>query len=246
MPSREELVQPFLAKVRSKADAGSVASGVIAPWRTISGSRLFGTLPSSLKMKVSVPSGALYCPGRPYAAARATVKVAAGELRLRGCDFGAARWSRPSDQLGLMSLRGLRAFLACLSTLLAKAHALCELGARLGVVRGDHRVVGRQPPMLPVLLRSHVVAGAQVALQGLVLLAVEQRDQVIAGDRLLDRDGRLPPRRLCRGRGADGPQGRMDFADQRRKLDRRNGVVAHVGGDDLRGEFDEIAVVGRV
>ena len=39
--------------------------------RTISGSRLFGTLPSSLKMKVSVPSGALYCPGRPYAAARA-------------------------------------------------------------------------------------------------------------------------------------------------------------------------------
>src|SRR5215208_5754161 len=102
MPSRQDLVQPFLAKVRSKADAGSVASGVIAPWRTISGSRLFGTLPSSLKMKVSVPSGALYCPGRPYAAARAiaasvqedrkgnaqaTVKVAAGELRLRGWDF---------------------------------------------------------------------------------------------------------------------------------------------------------------
>src|SRR5215203_372630 len=99
MPSRQDLVQPFLAKVRSKADAGSVASGVIAPSRTISGSRLFGTLPSSLKMKVSVPSGALYCPGRPYAAARAiaasvqedrkgnaqaTVKVAAGELRLRG------------------------------------------------------------------------------------------------------------------------------------------------------------------
>ena len=71
MPSRQELVQPFLAKVRSKADAGSVASGVIAPWRTISGSRLFGTEPSSWKMKVSVPSGALYCPGRPYAAARA-------------------------------------------------------------------------------------------------------------------------------------------------------------------------------
>src|SRR5829696_1019308 len=71
MPSRQDLVQPFLAKVRSKADAGSVASGVIAPWRTISGSGLFGTVPSSWKMKVSVPSGALYCPGRPYATARA-------------------------------------------------------------------------------------------------------------------------------------------------------------------------------
>src|SRR5215218_9577931 len=79
-----------------------------------------------------------------------------------------------------MRLRALRAFLACrLATLLAEAHALCELGTRLGVVRGDHRVVGGQPPMLPVLLGSHVVAGAQVALQGLVLLAVEQQDPVI-------------------------------------------------------------------
>src|SRR3954464_5748714 len=105
MPSRQDLVQPFLAKVRSKAEAGSVASGVIAPWRTITGSRLFGALPSSLKMKVSVPSGALYCPGRPYAAARAIAAsvqedrrvtrkapqrsrqwAATSELRLPSCD----------------------------------------------------------------------------------------------------------------------------------------------------------------
>ena len=134
------------------------------------------------------------------------------------CDFGAARWSRPSDQLGRMSLRALRAFLACVSPLLAKAHAL--LRARNAPWRSSGRPSGsrRAAPVLPVLLGGHVVAGAQVALQGLVLLAVEQRDQVVAGDGLLDRDGRLAPWRLCRGRGADGSERRMDFADQRRKL----------------------------
>src|SRR5215212_1098525 len=102
--------------------------------------------------------------------AQGAVKVAAGESRLRGCDFQGGSGEPPIRSARPGRLRALRALLSRrLSTLLAKAHALCELGARLGVVRGDHRIVGGQPPMLPVLLRSHVVAGAQVALQGLVL-----------------------------------------------------------------------------
>jgi hypothetical protein len=53
------LVQPFLAKVRSKLFGGSLASGVMAPWRMTSGSALLGIRPSSWNVKTWVPSGAL-------------------------------------------------------------------------------------------------------------------------------------------------------------------------------------------
>src|SRR5215207_6053716 len=80
---------------------------------------------------------------------------------------------------------------AALLALLAEPHGLGQLRARGGVVRGHHGVVAWQAEILAVLLGGHVVARAQVALEALVLLPVEQADQEVRGDRLFYRDGRL-------------------------------------------------------
>ena len=103
--------------------------------------------------------------------------------------------------------------------LLAEAHLLRELRTRDRVVRRDHRIVDRQPPFLAVLLRRHVVLGAQMALQRLEAFAVLQADQIFGCHRLLYRHrglGRLE-RRL--DRPLDDPQQRrMNLADQVREF----------------------------
>src|SRR4051794_6489879 len=71
----------------------------------------------------------------------------------------------------------------------AEADLLREAGALLRVGRGDHRVVVGQAPPLAVLLGRHVVAGLEMPLEHLQLLAVLEADDVIRHHRLLDRHG---------------------------------------------------------
>src|SRR5712691_13064317 len=82
------------------------------------------------------------------------------------------------------------------TALLAQSHLLGEVGAGSRVVRRHHRVIRRQPPFLAVLLRRHVVLGAQVALERLEFLSVLETNDMVGRDRLLDRYGGL--RRLGR------------------------------------------------
>jgi hypothetical protein len=64
-----------------------------------------------------------------------------------------------------------------------------ELRALLGVARGDYRVVGGQAVALPVAARVQAV-GAQVALERLVGLAVDEAGDAVVSDRLADLSGR--------------------------------------------------------
>src|SRR3546814_9093956 len=61
----------------------------------------------------------------------------------------------------------------------AEADLLRELAALLGIIWRDHGIVGRQPPLRPVLVRGHLIVGHQVAFQHFELLAVLQTDDVI-------------------------------------------------------------------
>ena len=62
-------------------------------------------------------------------------------------------------------------------------HGLGQPGANGGVVRGDHRVVRRQTPLLAILRRRQI-KGSEVPLQRLELLAVLQTHDVIGCNRL--------------------------------------------------------------
>src|SRR5581483_2392013 len=59
------------------------------------------------------------------------------------------------------SLRAVRP----LAPALAEAHALGEVGARRGVVRGDHGIVVRKAPLLAVFFRRKVVMRPQMPLE---------------------------------------------------------------------------------
>src|SRR5512144_2013132 len=63
----------------------------------------------------------------------------------------------------------------------AQPDLLRELRPPLGVSRRDHRIVGGQTPLRPVLVRRHVVGRPQVTFQHLQFLAVFQADDVVAG-----------------------------------------------------------------
>src|SRR5262249_52739069 len=67
----------------------------------------------------------------------------------------------------------------------AEADLLREGGALGGVVRRHHWVIGRQAPLLAILLRCQAVGRAQVALQHLQLLTILQADNVVVMHGLL-------------------------------------------------------------
>src|SRR3974390_1545913 len=126
--------------------------------------------------------------------------------------------------------------------LLTQAHLLGELRTRRGVVRRDHRIVGRQIPFLAVGLRRHAVLRAQVALERFELLAVFEADDVVGRDRALDRHcglGRLRRRLAVAARHPR--ERRVHLADQRRQVAGRDAVVADIGRDDLGGQRDVVA-----
>src|SRR5690606_24024527 len=92
-------------------------------------------------------------------------------------------------------------------------------------------------PPAAVVLGTHVVARAQVALQHLQLLTVLETDDVVVLNRLVDRHRGLGPLlRLGRLRLAEPFEGMMDGPDQVRDGVDRHIVAADVGGDDFRAE----------
>src|SRR3954464_6772859 len=60
------------------------------------------------------------------------------------------------------SSRRSRSGLCGALALLPEPHGLGELGARLRVIRGDHRVIARKVPFCTILLGGHPVGRAQV------------------------------------------------------------------------------------
>lgn len=93
----------------------------------------------------------------------------------------------------LTRLRQVRLFQA--SQPLAEAELLCEARAVVGVIWCHHGVAGGQPPLLPVFLRCHAVAGLQVPLEHLQLHPILQADDVVWEHRFADRYGRRRRRR---------------------------------------------------
>ena len=93
-------------------------------------------------------------------------------------------------------LREARPFRSRASPPPAEADLLRDTRAVAGVIRCHHGIVGRQPPLLPILLRCHSVVGLQVPLEHLQLLPVLQADDVVREHRFADRHGRRQ-RRWC-------------------------------------------------
>src|SRR5215216_4519649 len=123
-------------------------------------------------------------------------------------------------------------------TLLTKAHGLREFRTRLGVVRSHHRIIRREIPIRAVFLRRHLVAGTKVSLERFVLFPVEERDQVVARDRLLDGYGWFAPWRLRRLRLTDVVQCCMNRTYKRGKITSRDRVVTYIGANDFGGHQD--------
>src|ERR1019366_5178804 len=84
---------------------------------------------------------------------------------------------------GLLARRGVLA-------LLTKPRALCHFRSRRRVVGRDHRIIGRQAPLGPVLIRRHAER-RQVPAQRLEFLAVVQTHKEIWRDRFTNGDRRF-------------------------------------------------------
>src|SRR4051812_6409176 len=89
-------------------------------------------------------------------------------------------------------------------SLLPEADLHGEPRARRRIIGRYHGIVARQAPFLAILLGRQIVARAQVALERLEFLAVLEADDVVGGDRLLDRD-------RSRGLAGHGPVTIGDF-----------------------------------
>ena len=65
------------------------------------------------------------------------------------------------------------------AALLTEPHLLGELRARGGIVRRNHRIVGRQAPLGAIVFRRHLIMRHQVPLQHFQFLTVLKADDVI-------------------------------------------------------------------
>ena len=132
----------------------------------------------------------------------------------------------------------------------AQAQVLGEFRSLRRIGRRHQRVVARQAPFRPIVGRRHTEAG-QIALHRLHLPPVLHADDVLVGDRLPDRHGGLG--RL--GSDLSGLHGLAEILerlvhglDQPRQLSGLDGVLCHVGGDDLGcdlGQRGQVFVVGH-
>src|SRR4051794_27444045 len=164
-------------------------------------------------------------------------KIARAELAA----FIPRRMKKPPKSGGFFSMEAASRSGPAFPTLLAEAHLLRQVRAGLGVIGRDHRVVGREAPLLAILLGRHVILRAQVALEGLELLSILKTDDVIRRNRLLHRNGgfRSLGRRLDAA-SRNPHKRRVDIADQRWQVAGRNRGVADVCRDDVRGKLDVI------
>jgi hypothetical protein len=71
------------------------------------------------------------------------------------------------------------------SPLFPEPHLLGEPRTRRRIVGRDYRVISRSVPLRAILIRRHLVLGAQVALQRFELLSVFQTDEVFGGDQAI-------------------------------------------------------------
>ena len=79
-----------------------------------------------------------------------------------------------------------------------------------------------------------------MTLEGFELLSVLETDDVVGGDRFLQRHGRLERLGGSFAASARYPcEGAMDLVDQRRKILGRYGVVADISRDNRRRQLDE-------
>jgi len=109
------------------------------------------------------------------------------------------------------------------------------------VIRGDHRIVGRQIPLLAILLRRHAVH-CEVPSQRFEFEAVLQAHQIVWRDGLADRHSRRW--RLDDGRSLfsvrEPLQGCVNSFDQGRQFAPRHGILRDERRDDISGEFYRI------
>jgi hypothetical protein len=77
-----------------------------------------------------------------------------GEAATESAKHGLVEWLAEGTIRGPRhTLDRARARLPFTPALLAKAHLFGEVRARLGVIRRDHRIIGRQAPFLAVFVR---------------------------------------------------------------------------------------------
>jgi hypothetical protein len=117
-----------------------------------------------------------------------------------------------------------------------------HLRALLGVGRRDDRVVGLEVEGLAIARRAQIVGDGKVPPQRLQLLAADQADEMVPLHGAADAHRRLGLRRLLR-LATETTQLPGDGGDENRHLDRRHGMVAEVGGDDLGGQARERRLV---
>src|SRR4051794_31055057 len=127
-----------------------------------------------------------------------------------------------------------------LGTAPAQAARPGKVAALLGVSGRHYRVVSRQVPFGPVLVRRHGVGCAQVTLEHFQLPAVLQADDVLGRDRSADWNGRLLDLLLLLLHRLKELQERsMNGADHACDIGSRQGVAAQVGGGDPSGQGDD-------
>ena len=119
----------------------------------------------------------------------------------------------------------------------AQADLLGQVGAVLGVIGRHHGIIGGKAPTLAVFLGRHVVGRVQMALQHLQFLAVFQADDIVREHGFFRRHGRFGALCLLRS-GPDIGKRVENLVDQIRNVPRRGRIIADMGGDDFRGQFD--------
>src|SRR5690606_29558352 len=127
---------------------------------------------------------------------------------------------------------------AMLARLATEADFLRQHAPLFGVIRRDHRIVGRETPAGAVLGRSQSVVGHQVTLEHLHLLAVFEADDVVILDRCTDRDRGFGFGLDLRS-GAETGECAVDVLDQRRDFLHPDAVVADMSGDDVGRKRDQ-------
>jgi hypothetical protein len=96
------------------------------------------------------------------------LRIPSGQRRLRRQALSVLSSILRAAALGRSgSFRGGRDRSLTFLALLAEPHGLGKLGTSLGVVWGDHRVIGGEIPLSAVLLGRHVIGRAEMTLERL-------------------------------------------------------------------------------
>src|SRR5829696_3285188 len=127
------------------------------------------------------------------------------------------------------------------SSFLSQPKRFSEFGTCFRVARGDHRVIGTEAPLRPVLLRREP-APSEMPLHRFVPPAILKADDVVRADSLVDWHRRLMllglRRRLCHI-----PEGLVNARDQLWYFRRLNVVLGNVSRYDLGADADQVGLL---